>query len=242
MKIHSLLLCLSLIILVVINTGCKKDEVRTYYSNTEPNPVAPDTSDPVAPDTPVPVDPNTPLIAYAGSDRFVFWPVNSVQFNGFCSYSKSSIKEIFWSKISGPGSYVLEDVHALNPKVSLLEKGIYQFELVVEDLENNFDRDTMMVFIGEMPKDLEEIVFKDLEQQCPWYCGVEIQNIYSHLPFGSVFKVYIDLYSSGNWIEVVHEPEWTERNSYWFELYGGNLWISYAGYDENVKPRVKVVY
>ena len=55
----------------------------------------------------------------------------------------NNIVSYAWTKISGPSSFNIVNVNAVQTQVSNLTEGIYQFELKVTDAGGLIDRDTM---------------------------------------------------------------------------------------------------
>ncbi len=188
-----------------------------------------------------------PPISYAGGDIIVLLPTDFFWLSG--TYSDTGavkIYNILWKKISGPSSYILENPNSLRTKVSKLEKGIYEFELSVTNQRGLIGKDIVRVTVSEIPENNDEITLKDMAWVCPMGCHIEIKNIYSHLPAGSVFQIYIQRDNSANWEEVINDEssQLPEGVKYTYKLYNGNLYIfTYNNSDEQTDtPNIKIVY
>lgn len=163
------------------------------------------------------------------------------------SYSNNnSIKHIIWSKTSGPSSYILESPNSLITKVSKLVKGIYEFELAVTDKFDSTTKEKVKIIVGEISANPTEKIFNNLSWYCPWDCYIEIINIYSHLPSGSVFRVYIQRNNSATWEEAV---PWSDNfpndPKYYYFLNSGHLTIlpfNYDTFDEKATNNIKLIY
>ncbi len=91
-------------------------------------------------------------VARAGNDTSIFLPVNSIQLNGSASSdADGTITTYSWSKISGPGQYILSNNAAVNPLLSNLVNGIYQLELRVTDNLGATGKDTVNVTVNPAP-------------------------------------------------------------------------------------------
>ena len=89
---------------------------------------------------------NHPPVANAGKDTIITLPVNTVMLDGSASTDPdNNIVSYAWTKISGPSSFNIVNVNAVQTQVSNLTEGTYQFELKVTDAGGLIDRDTMMV-------------------------------------------------------------------------------------------------
>lgn len=182
---------------------------------------------------------------FAGEDILVILPTNFGWLSGgYSFFGTFNIDNILWKKISGPSAYILESPDSLITKVSELEKGVYEFELTVTDKGGLTTKDIATVTVGEISQNPKEKFFNDLGWECPWGCSVEIKNIYSHLPAGSVFRIYIQRDNSANWEEVVHDSQFQAGVQYTYTLYNGNLIIYLYGYssDPEDTPNIKIVY
>jgi dipeptidyl aminopeptidase/acylaminoacyl peptidase len=91
---------------------------------------------------------NDPPVTNAGKDTSITLPVNNVMLDGSASTDPdNNIVSYAWTKISGPSSFNIVNVNAVQTQVSNLVKGVYQFELKVTDAGGWIDRDTMMVTV-----------------------------------------------------------------------------------------------
>ncbi len=91
---------------------------------------------------------NKPPVAHVGKDTTIVLPVDSVMLDGSASTDPdNNIVSYAWTKISGPSSFNIVNVNAVQTQVSNLTEGTYQFELKVTDAGGLIDRDTMMVTV-----------------------------------------------------------------------------------------------
>lgn len=227
-NLYGLMLCIAA---SLINSGCTEETL----------PTGPPTS--ILPPTytiPPVIEPPTPPTVYAGADFQVILPTDFCWLSG--SYGDiGHIDTILWQIISGPSSYTLENPNSLRTKVTNLEKGIYDFELTVINKKGLTGKDISRVTVGEISANPKEIIFKDTAWTCPWDCQIEIENIYSHLPVGSVFRIYIQRDNSTNWEEVV--SDYSGDYQYIYLLYNGHLYIipnDYSTVEDT--PHIKIVY
>src|SRR5687768_15113602 len=176
MKRLSLLLGSFILIMETFNS-CKKDDQPTYINQPTQPADSTRNSDPV--------NGLKWLTASAGYDRILELPGNETMLEGAYWYSDnrrlSNDVTARWSKLSGPDSYTLENKDSLLTKLSNLEEGVYSFELTLTDVRfAKSDKDTTIVTVRKSSSIPKEIIFKDINMICPWYCGWEIQKIYNH--------------------------------------------------------------
>lgn len=187
--------------------------------------------------TPIPPSPNqvnAAPYAFADADIYVVFPDNSCTLKGSGVYGQI-IKTISWSKIAGPGSFVIETPGSFQTKVHNLEKGIYLFELTVTDKAGLTGKDTVSVIVlGK-----NEVVFKDLQWSCPWGCSFQIENFYSFIPSGSAFKVFLKKDNSIHWVEVINGV-WSR---YMWSINNNTLHVWDDGtIDEVDTPDIKIAF
>jgi len=230
MKISIVLLLV--ISIIRVNTGCKKETTTNGgLSPSNTNPTIPSVSQ------------NTPPIAHTSGDLIVDFQVNGTFMGGSCSDAENNIKGFSWTKISGPDRFTLENKDALGTKISGMEKGIYKFELTVTDSMGLYDKDTMMVIVGELSANPTDIIFKDISWEhggLLWGTVAEVKNIYTYLPGGSIFKVYLQTTKLPDWTEIAQYDN--QGNSiYAFFLKNGHLHV-YSDHDESGVANLKIVY
>lgn len=91
---------------------------------------------------------NQPPIACAGPDQVITLP-NIATLNGSCSADPdNNITSYSWTKISGPTSYSITNINAVQTAFTNLEQGIYQVELKVTDAGGLFSKDTVRVTVN----------------------------------------------------------------------------------------------
>jgi len=134
------------VILLMINSGCKK-----------------------VVETPPP--PNTAPISNAGDDQAITLPTNTITLNGKGSTDPdNNITSYTWTKISGPSSFNIDSANIVQTQVANLIEGVYQFELKVTDAGGLFSKDTMQVMVSHEPNTpLVDIYVAGSENNIPVY-------------------------------------------------------------------------
>ena len=99
-----------------------------------------------------PSQPNRPPVANAGVDQTINLPTNSVTVNGSGSTDPdNNIVSYAWTKISGPSSFSINDASVVQTTVTNLIQGVYQFELKVTNAGGLFAKDTVQIFVVNLP-------------------------------------------------------------------------------------------
>jgi hypothetical protein len=99
-----------------------------------------------------PLQPNRPPVANTGPDQTIILPANTAILNGTGSSDPdNNITSYLWTKISGPTSFSIANVSAIQTQVTSLVQGVYQFELKVTDAGGLFSMDTIQVFVNMQP-------------------------------------------------------------------------------------------
>lgn len=80
-----------------------------------------------------PVTVNQAPIANAGNDKSITLPVNSVTLSGTGSDADGSIASYYWTKISGPAQFSMDNTNMPTVNISNLTQGTYVFQLQVTD-------------------------------------------------------------------------------------------------------------
>lgn len=191
----------------------------------------------------------------AGEDVEIVLPEDSVRLNGVY---KGQVEPylVRWSQLAGPMEVIMENENSLNPKISPLYAGVYQFELVVIS-ELKYKRDTVQVtVISPFEEDQEigenEFIVENLVWDYDWYNTVEIPDFGMRVKNGELFKVFIKRGGSDEWIPVVPDKDYAPGILYTYAVhkligaqgpfYQGSLYIHYDGYDTDDSPSVKVIY
>ena len=131
MKKINLVQYLVFIMIILLNTDCKKETpLSSPLSNPSPS--------------------NTAPKANAGQNIQVLLPVDFCLLSGSASDAESNIKSYTWKKISGPTICILENPDSLVTTVSKLEKGVYEFELTVTDKGGLTGKDTASITVSEI--------------------------------------------------------------------------------------------
>ena len=95
---------------------------------------------------------NHPPVANAGSDQTITLPLNSITLDGSNSTDPdNNITNYLWTKISGPSTFMINNINVVQSQVNNLVAGVYQFELKVTDAGGLFDMDTVEITIEALP-------------------------------------------------------------------------------------------
>lgn len=218
-------LTFSFFIASLIFCSCKKEKSCEGCETNQPTPSTNNT--------------NRSPIANAGPDQTIKLPTDSVLLDGSSSNDPDGwIAAIKWRKISGPGSLSnnLVDEYSAQAKAINLTEGIYQFELTVKDPQGLTGKDSTTVTV--VKKDTKEIIFNDQYWQCWWGCWITIPDLYSHLPIGTPFTIFIKRDNSNTWEEAFALSQ--TGYGYWVEN-DGTL-IVYGDELGNDSPDIKIVY
>ena len=92
-------------------------------------------------------DSNLPPSVNAGNDIMITLPVNNTVLSGSGNDSDGNIVSWQWTKISGPGSFIIVSSTQWQTMVSSLVQGVYHFELTVTDNDGASTKDTVMVTV-----------------------------------------------------------------------------------------------
>ena len=183
---------------------------------------------------------NHPPFANAGNDTTITLPANAVNLDGSKSTdADNNIISYAWAKISGPASFNIVNANSLQAQATNLAEGVYQFELTVTDLLGLFDKDTTTVTV--LNSFTNEIIFSNQYWQCWWGCWIEIPNLYSHVPAGIPFQVFIKRDNGNNWEEAIYG---SQSSNYGFLVDSTSL-VVYMGMTangDNDTPDIKIVY
>lgn len=223
---------LLLIFTLAVNTGCEKETPVTVTPVPVP-PVA------VPPAPPVLQPQNTPRIfAQANVDIAVELPINFAILSGH-DYGTYNIPvndlSYQWRKISGPASFIFENPDSLKTKVSNLEKGVYQFELVVSAVRLGMEaRDTMILYVEDASSTSRQIFFRKLEWICPMGCTLQVvEDLWAYMAPNTPFSVYIKREFSSTWESVKPIAQYP-ANNYFYQVSDGSMAVV-----ENPEPTVE---
>nr|CAG4651576.1 EOG090X00QS [Triops cancriformis] len=92
-----------------------------------------------------------PPQANAGPDVIVYLPQNSIVLNGSLSADDRGIASYEWTRLAGVqgGAVDMENTHTPLLQLSLLQEGMYTFQLKVTDTSGQTDTDEVNVFVRE---------------------------------------------------------------------------------------------
>ncbi len=95
---------------------------------------------------------NRAPLAKAGADQIIYLPANTGYLDGSGSTDQdNNIVSYGWTKISGPSSFSLTNVAAIQTLVADLTQGLYEFELKVMDAGGLSSRDTIQIAVLPLP-------------------------------------------------------------------------------------------
>jgi hypothetical protein len=236
-------ICYVLLIIQIFGfVNCKKDDLTLQRRSLSSNNTTVTIPDKI----------NTAPRVNAGNDLFIYTIDNDTKLTGSYSDAENNVKEVKWTKISGPVAYRLANENSLSTKVDQLEKGVYQFELSVTDSLGLSGKDTVNINVSEIQQSPGEIIFPSRPWIFPWYSTVEVKNFLSIVVENQSFKVFIRRKNSSEWIPVppVSSSNTTAEYEYFVEtrpdgagIYNyGSLYIFYYGKDVSDTPDVKITY
>ena len=94
----------------------------------------------------------------AGIDTTIYLPVSSIALNkASANDPDGQIVSYRWTKLSGPTSYLFSDSTILNPTVSNLTEGTYQFSLSVKDDSSAISTATIKVTVSAIQRVLIDV-------------------------------------------------------------------------------------
>ena len=183
---------------------------------------------------------NTAPKASAGTDIWQLVTTDSARLYGMVVDAEHNSNKYLWTQVAGPDC-VIDKPTYLTTLVTNLIKGDYAFELTATDAGGLTSKDTVAVFVKEPAVATNgEIIFKDLEWTCPWYCTVQIGCLPCHVPANKKFKVYVK--GTGNlWIEAVPFASWKEEK-YAYGTEANELVIYTGAPDAKLAPDIKIVF
>ncbi len=132
MKTKILLRAIVVLIVILVNVSCKKENSCEGCKEI-----------------------NQPPIAIAGPDQVITLPTDSVSLDGSASNDPDGrISVWLWKKISGPASFDITNSSSQKTVVKNLEKGVYQIELKVTDDKNSSITDTVQIIVNDPEVDI----------------------------------------------------------------------------------------
>ncbi|GAB3526052.1 hypothetical protein GCM10027443_00820 [Pontibacter brevis] len=184
---------------------------------------------------------NQPPTAYAGADKSITLPANSVSLTGSGSDSDGSISSYSWSKVSGP-SATLSGASTANLSVSGMEEGTYVFRLTVTDNGGEHASDEATVTVHPEPSTGTGIVREFWAN----VSGTSVSDIPVNTPPTSTSTLSLfeaPMYTGDNYgVRVrayVHAPA-TGSYTFWIASDDhSELWLST---DENPANKVRIAY
>lgn len=174
---------------------------------------------------------NTAPTAFAGADILVPLPATYGVLDGSATDAESNIESYSWKKVYGPDSCSIESPDSSRTKVTDLEWGWYEFELVVTDAGGLTGTDTVGVLVYDPRIEGEnEAVFRDLHWNCPMGCWLAIRDFRYYAGSSTAITVFIKV--GGQWIEAASEGALGSRYSW--EISGADIVIySDSPHDES---------
>lgn len=181
---------------------------------------------------------NTAPRVSAMGDLFLSSPGDSCILSGGGYDLENDRLSFTWIKLSGPSGAVIENPNSLRTRVSGLQLGEYTFELSATDPYGLKGSDTVRVTVFQPGQN--EYLFKDLSWECPMGCSVTIYNLYSYIPAGKPFLVFLRESSTAPWQYVKSESQWGPTDKYVYGTGNNTLWV----YSDDItgKADVKIQY
>ena len=96
-----------------------------------------------------PTQENAAPTANAGKDQIITLPTNTITLSGNGTDIDGTIASYFWTKISGPSSFVISNINLGSTEVTGLIEGTYQFELKVTDDKGAIGKDTVQIKVNQ---------------------------------------------------------------------------------------------
>lgn len=88
-------------------------------------------------------------IANAGPDATIDLPTDSIQLDGSASHDPDgTITKYSWQKIAGPAQFKISNTAIVNPTITGLYAGVYQFQLTVTDNSGGTGTDTVVIQVA----------------------------------------------------------------------------------------------
>jgi hypothetical protein len=92
---------------------------------------------------------NQPPVAHAGADQVFDSSTAVVVLDGSQSADpENNITSFVWTKVSGPAPFNITNANAVQPQVTGLVQGVYQFELKVTDAGGLLSKDTVQLTVN----------------------------------------------------------------------------------------------
>lgn len=86
---------------------------------------------------------------YAGADRIISLPLDSVTFAPFGSDPDNNLASYEWSQLSGPTTAPIDNIHVAITTVRQLKEGVYIFQFKATDTGGLFATDTMSITVNK---------------------------------------------------------------------------------------------
>jgi hypothetical protein len=238
MKKINILLYYFFVAAFLVNGSCKKDPVLHTDPSGNPN-YTPSLS--------------RPPFSDAGEDQIIVIPPGHFILSGSASDSDRNIINLEWKKISGPTDPLFEPttptfadiITYSSAKVHNLSAGIYDFELTATDKKGLYDKDTISITIVDLSSARHEIIFQNLNWECPWGCSLSAIDLYNYFALNTPFLVYIKRDSSSDWIQVATDCQYVNGEKYVYGIFDGQLIVFDAdnnNIDETDTPDLKIAF
>jgi hypothetical protein len=208
----SIIFVLPLIVISFLSSGCKKDATE----NTKPH-------------------------VYSGDDQNIFLPEDSAILKGVAFDMQNNIRTTIWKKLVGPSLYSFYDSTSLITAVNSLRPGKYMFQLTAIDKMGLVDNDTTFITVFQPGgPGTNEIIFENIEWNCPMGCFAFVNNIYGHTQFTTIKEVFMRSNDSSAWQSVSRWDDGTGAKTYSYYIEYNSLSI----YTEDISGSVdiKVIY
>ena len=230
MKRIYLIPCLAVLMLSLINMGCKKVIIDGQ-----------DTTLPTPPPPPPPPQYQN-LYVDANMNITIELPMDFALLNGEVYGQGRNGANVKWEKINGPASYLLVSPDSAKTKVSNLEKGVYTFQLSATSNTGEIRTDTMTVVVQDATSANKQIFFWSLNWSCPFGCGIYLADALSYLPPNSSFTLYLRREFSSNWELIVPESG-SSTARFVYSVSDDQIMVYDTSYIESSDhPEIKIVF
>jgi poly(3-hydroxybutyrate) depolymerase len=108
---------------------------------------------------------NEPPFAYAGNDKTITLPLDTVRTYGTVSDPDGPTPSFIWEYVDGPSTYTIyPNVYALNPVFKNLQQGTYHFRLKATDEDGAITYDTLKITVNPAGDDAVLAEYPEPEQ------------------------------------------------------------------------------
>jgi hypothetical protein len=152
---------------------------------------------------------NKPPIANAGPDISIVLPTNNTTLNGAGSQDPDGTLVYYkWTKVSGPGQFIIGNASAATTSLSNLIAGEYIFRLEVKDSRGAISTDEVKVTVNT----------KVADSSSP---GQGVTVTVGSNPTTTEFNLTFNSANKKDWIEIYIYDQWYKEVGYFTKVYSG---------------------